>query len=425
MKNACQGSLEKLPLEKLGRPTAERNPEIDRLRAVAILMTVYCHLSALFPWPIRYPYLLSDTGTGVHLFFVISGYVVCRSLVPQLEAALSGQEGLPVGGVVRRFFRRRFYRLLPVSWFWLGYILIGLLYFYQSGAFIPRNVVWREALAVVALIYNVFTLFGGSSRLNWHWSLSVEEQFYALLPIFVITAGLDRSRVRWLVLGAGLIYVAARIADHGLLPGRGNLVLLAVFQIPFLCIITGCAIYEWSVSAAYPGRIANWLVKPVLGSVFCGIFLGLLAIEHDALKGYPAVLQYLASSLLGGALVLQASLSRGVILGFKPTRRLLDWIGTRSYTIYLVHIPAFWTTRELWFRMLGHEPRPEDWVLMAMMALGIGVVLTELSYRWIEQPMIRRGRGNSIGLRAPRTQPSFSKAPIPLATSQTTGEIQK
>lgn len=71
-----------------------RNLEIDRLRGIAILMTMYIHYSRVFfPWNIHPIYvhggsianLFSYCWAGVDLFFVISGYVISKTLISQID----------------------------------------------------------------------------------------------------------------------------------------------------------------------------------------------------------------------------------------------------------------------------------------------------------------------------------------------------
>jgi len=74
-------------------------------------------------------------------------------------------------------------------------------------------------------------------------------------------------------------------------------------------------------------------------------------------------------------------------------RAALTWTGTRSYALYLVHVPAFCATRELWSRLLppGTPPGPHDlwrYLLTALPLLALGA---EANYRLLELPLRRRG----------------------------------
>jgi peptidoglycan/LPS O-acetylase OafA/YrhL len=76
-----------------------------------------------------------------------------------------------------------------------------------------------------------------------------------------------------------------------------------------------------------------------------------------------------------------------------PVKRVMLWVGSRSYALYLIHIPAFFLAREIWFRI-----EPPGTVLdrrfalrLALTGFGLLLVLTELNYRFVEVPLRRRG----------------------------------
>jgi peptidoglycan/LPS O-acetylase OafA/YrhL len=74
-------------------------------------------------------------------------------------------------------------------------------------------------------------------------------------------------------------------------------------------------------------------------------------------------------------------------------QRLMAWIGSRSYGIYLIHIPAYLLVRELIFRLQAAGlPSPAGHpILTVLIAFGLIVLLSELNYRFIEMPMRNRG----------------------------------
>ena len=87
-----------------------------------------------------------------------------------------------------------------------------------------------------------------------------------------------------------------------------------------------------------------------------------------------------------------------------PLRDLFVWLGARSYAIYLIHIPAFFLTREIWTRMNPETVAgPEAFVPYLLSAGVLILVCSELNYRWVEQPLRRKGaaiadRMNNPGL---------------------------
>ncbi|MEN8874829.1 MAG: acyltransferase [Pacificibacter sp.] len=147
-------------------------PEIDGLRAVAVLPVILFHAGVS---------QISGGYVGVDVFFVISGFLITGILARELEA---GQFSI-VG-----FYERRARRILPALFLVLT-ISSCLAFFimlpYEFAAF------GRGILAVIFFASNVLFwresgYFAASSELNpllHTWNLAVEEQFYILFPLFL------------------------------------------------------------------------------------------------------------------------------------------------------------------------------------------------------------------------------------------------
>ncbi len=151
------------------------HPEIQGLRAVAVLLVVLFHL---------WPNALSGGFVGVDVFFVISGYLITAHLYR--EVAATGTVSL------RRFWARRIRRLLPASLLVLA--ISGL----ATVLFLPATV-WTQTarqIAASALYVQNWALAADSvdymakddvpTLAQHYWSLSVEEQFYAFWPILIV-----------------------------------------------------------------------------------------------------------------------------------------------------------------------------------------------------------------------------------------------
>ena len=159
------------------RPDAEFRPDIDGLRALAILLVVAYH--AHIPG-------LRAGFFGVDVFFVISGYLITRNLIG--EAARDGTVRLA------RFWARRVRRLVPA----LACAVVGTL---VVGAFVlsplELHTAVRDALSSSFYVSNItfalrstyyFAPRVGDSLLLHTWSLGVEEQFYLLWPLLTVAA---------------------------------------------------------------------------------------------------------------------------------------------------------------------------------------------------------------------------------------------
>ena len=111
-------------------------------------------------------------------------------------------------------------------------------------------------------------------------------------------------------------------------------------------------------------------------------------------------------ALLSAALVLVASYNQDYLMRDGPIKRALLWIGSRSYTLYLIHAPSYFLTREIWYRI---EPAGTNFggnftLRFVLTALVLLVLLTELNYRLVETPLRIKGAriADRLALRVPR-----------------------
>ena len=104
---------------------------------------------------------------------------------------------------------------------------------------------------------------------------------------------------------------------------------------------------------------------------------------------------------MSAGIVWLASYDRDYILPQGRLKQALCWMGARSYAIYLIHIPAFYATREFWFRLRPEVLTP-GWGHLALLlgtALPLVFVAAELNYRFIERPLRQYGAGLADRLR--------------------------
>jgi peptidoglycan/LPS O-acetylase OafA/YrhL len=373
-----------------------RIDDIEILRAVAVIFVLieHCRIN-LFPWMgLNQGRLFTYFGfwDGVDLFFAISGFVIARSLLPALAAADSTPGFF---NAVLAFWVRRAWRLLPSAWLWLAVIMVCVVFFNQSyafGGFWPN---FEAAAAGVLDVANfrITQVFGISEPGAGfpYWSLSLEEQFYILLPII---AFLTR---RWLpyVLGVGVLaqFFVTR-------SGNINPVELVLNQIRSDALLLGVLIAIWSRSPTY--RLFDPVAlkpRPLLGIAIFGFFVFLLAAAASA--GLRLVsFQVGLVALISATLVLVASFDQDYLMPSSTIKRIFLWVGSRSYALYLIHIPVYCLTREIWFRV---EPAGTvfngTYTLSFILTAGaLLLMLSELNYRFVEIPLRRRGARIAQGL---------------------------
>lgn len=339
-------------------PSFNYRPDIDGIRAVAILSVVLFHA--------RVPGIPGGF-VGVDIFFVISGFLIGGHIHSDLQKKRFS---------FLEFYKRRAKRILPPLFAVLA-VLMSVAFFLMSPYEFRR--LSSRALAAVLSLANIlfwkktsyFEPMRESEPLLMTWSLGVEEQFYVVIPFLLLL--LFRSCRKYLlpaiagVLIASFAWSAFQISRHPvacfyMLPSRAwELavgVMLAVSR-------NGMSNWRWLTST----RIANLL------SV-CGI---LLIVLSCCLFGnstpYPGPLA--AVPTLGAALLIVsgASFLNHQILG----SAVLSYVGRVSYSWYLWHWPLL-----ACLRLCIGDNLPMS---MALGALLFSFLLAVLSYHFVETPM--------------------------------------
>jgi len=397
------GERDRLP----ARPVHDRKiADIELLRGVAILFVLVEHLPLnLFPWGVpglQHLYAYFRFWSGVDLFFAISGFVIARSLLPKL-AACSDTVSFVNATIV--FWVRRAWRLLPSAWLWLMLILAAALLFNRTGAF---GLFHANFMATVAGMLDVanfrmmmvygHTFYGASFP---YWSLSLEEQFYLLLPFLVLVSG------RRLPIVLAVMVVAQLFLDrqHLRLPNmiRSDALLLGVL----IALWTRHSTYRLVEPAALKrSALGRWATLSVLIASLAAV-----SVTEPALIPFP----FGVVALISAVLVLIASYDQDYLMRDGAIKRVLVWIGSRSYTLYLVHAPAYLATREIWSRI---EPPGTNFggtytLRFVLTAVALMVTLTELNYRLVETPLRLKGARIAERLAARTRAPEAEAAAYP------------
>lgn len=377
--------------------------DIELLRGFAVLLVVVHHAQAnLISWTtpaLTRFYSYFGGWVGVDLFFAVSGFVIARSLVPRLHAQ-------PDGGAARRetlsFWMRRAWRLLPSAWLWLLVILLATLTFNSSGVFGSLEANLEASVAAVLQVANIRF---AQAFMQWeygssfvYWSLALEEQFYLLLPLLILL-----SR-RWLP------YVLLGLVALQLFMPRS--VMLMMFRTDALAL--GVLIALWSAQPSYRRLQPALLARRGLGvGVLLVLLLCLCALGSEPLTMFS--MRIGAIALLAAALVWIASYDRNFLWPDGAFKRLMIWFGTRSYAIYLTHIPAFFFTREIYYRLYPQQGDFGDsfFYPFVLTAAVLIVVLSELNYRLIECPLRERGKQIAQRLFAKPAPQVRVDAPVP------------
>lgn len=331
-------------------------PDIDGLRAIAVMLVVIYHAGFGF---------ISGGYIGVDVFFVISGYLITTIIIKEIE---SNQFSFS------KFYLRRIKRLIPVLIFVLMITSIFSLVILLPGDLIAYG---KSLIAVLLSVSNIYFwrenggYFEGNVQeipLLHTWSLSVEEQFYLLWPLF-------------LVLFSSFIH---RKVFHGFL---------------IISFIIGAVLSQWvseiTFGAAYyllPTRAFELLGGALLAILWSRIqynnrllmnslsLIGLSLIAYSAISlnegsifpGYNALMPTIGTMLLlysGG----HSGNYVSKVLSVKP----MVFIGLISYSLYLWHWPV-----TVFIRYVGFDFT----IFVSSFIVFLSCVLAYLSWKYIEQP---------------------------------------
>jgi len=381
------------------RRPAEILKEVQGLRAIAVSLVVIYHI-----WPTALP----GGFLGVDVFFVISGFLISSHLLREVKS--TGSVSLS------RFWVRRIKRILPAAFV----VLIASLAIMVFA--IPRTV-WAATLAQIeaASVYVVNWVLAAQSVdylaanqpptiVEHFWSLSLEEQFYIVWPVLLVT----------------VIALARRLSrKSGLSPRATGLLVAAVAGV--VTIASFCySLYltEWQPSLAYfntfarawefcagvlvaslvnlaPESFARLRDHRILGRsrLLSAIGLTLILVGAFTLNGdklFPAPLGLVA--VLGALLVIVGGYSSkwsvGSVLGIRP----VQFAGDISYSAYLWHWPFV-----IWFTYaFAHAPSLRS---------GLLIVLATIAAAWISKIFIEDPARRSQ-LFALRRWPAYSFAAI-------------
>jgi len=360
-----------------------RIDDIEVLRGVAVLMVLLFHVRlSLIPWEVPWWDHITkhyfNFWPGVDLFFAISGFVIARSLLPMLRA---GRAVGQASRVLLAFWVRRVWRILPSAWLWLLLMLLQAAFFNRDRIIDTFHVNFESTIAGVLSVANfrmaaAMTAHFGYGISTHYWSLSLEEQFYVLLPAVALLSGkhlvpvllaillalmampqssaLTFFRAHALILGVLLAVAAERpgfAAFEPVVLGRLRGARWAAFVLPMLCITAVAPLAQRITS--HPTDVAAVLaVLPV--------FLACFDKDYIPLRGVA--------------------------------RRALLWTGSRSYALYLIHLPAFYATREIWLRLQPGTKFGPGWgPIFLATAGGLLVLLAELNFRVVERPLRQHG----------------------------------
>ena len=332
---------------------------IDGLRAIAVLGVVLFHFGATW---------LPGGFIGVDVFFVISGFLIARSIY-----ADTADGSFSILG----FYERRIRRIAPafLAVTALTSLCAFLLFFPNQLMLYARSLMWSVLAFGNVYFYLRTDYFGPAAEdtpLLHYWSLGVEEQFYFLFPALIL--GCRRffpKALPQLVLG---LLVASLAACELIRPYNPA---AAFYLLPFRAfeLLIGAALALPGLRFPQDARIGGAAVAAGAGLILAGMAL---ITERSPFPGLLALVPCLGTALAiwGGESVTSAPAR---LLG----TRVPLFFGAISYSLYLVHWPIVVFARPLL------PDLPASAFLIGGVALS--TLLGWASWRFVEQP-VRRNR---------------------------------
>lgn len=363
---------------------SHKNSDIEVLRAIAVIYVLLAHVASLLSPASAYWKILhySRFGSGVDLFFAVSGFVIVRSIassIPELRTWASFRS------FAFSFWSRRFWRLFPSVFVWVGISVVVSISLAHTGYFFDIETLLPAALAAV-LQYANFNFAtcrsaGTCGELGVYWSLSLENQFYFALPLLVFAFSRKHLVKVFLVIFAVQFFIPRTLSSitPTFWPFRTDAIALGVVL----------GLLHHRLSAQVPVLLKRPWVRSTIVLILL-IFLALLT-KPEPFVSFAMGL----TAIVSATLVWIASFDRDLIMPPGGAKRIMVWIGARSYAIYLTHPLMILVTKYIWF---PPHPNTANFDIAHTAAylltfLGLTLIASDLNYRFIETPLRKSGHG--------------------------------
>ena len=325
--------------------------QIQGLRALAVVIVILYHAR-----------LLPGGFIGVDIFYVISGYLITGLILRELDT--TGRLNLSA------FYQRRIKRLLPSS---VLVLFVTVIVGWLVLPAISRESLGRDFFAAAAYISNYLFAWWENDYQNLnatpspfihYWSLAVEEQFYLVWPILMIS--LARYGKRVIVVGVSTITVLSLLLSIYQVQTSP---IWAFYSLPTRAWELGIgALLLFIPSDFFKHRILPWFgfIALLISSFYFD--------ETTAFPGINAILPVVATALLIATIPVWPP-----ILNVISNNRIGQWLGKISYPLYLWHWPALVLPSSALDRPLRIRER--------ILCIALTIILAHFTNRYIEEPL--------------------------------------
>lgn len=341
-----------------------RIPELDGVRALAVVFVLIVHVTYG---------RISGGFLGVDLFFVLSGYLITMLLL---------KEHARLGAVnLRHFYARRMLRIMPPL---AIAVVLGVLLNFCVGTHSGDNV---KRVTAVLLFYANFLPPEVMGNLVHTWSLAIEEQFYLFWPALMLGT-LRWRRMAPIIVASTIVFcsVGMRAWMSAHIEDPNVIYTFTLSRLDGIMLGSLLALIEPNLT-----NIARVLGERCVAFIGWVSFLGLLAMlilgTRSMMQTEP--LGFLAFSFLAALFVFavprmpKKSPLRGGLLA-----RGTQWLGQRSYGLYLYHYPIFIAIEVL--RVPGDLI---NFGLVVAAKITLSLTFSEIAWRFVERPILKlKGR---------------------------------
>jgi peptidoglycan/LPS O-acetylase OafA/YrhL len=344
------------------------------------LVLIHHHITAryYFPAESKVGALLGGISTfgwaGVDIFLTLSSFLIVTLLM--LERKVTGTIS------IRGFYIRRALRIWPL---YLGFVVFGIV---LLPLVLPAaqpywdNVRWHLFLYLTFTGNFSYAYFPALNYAAHLWTISLEEQFYLVVPVLVVLAPLLGRSLGWWALGLMVIAAAFRlyIQANGV-----KYPIIWVMPVTRLDPFVVGAVCAWIYSSQ------RHLLSEKVGwpLAVCGVAGFALVAQGDYIGGrsLDAVWQFTLVAISSGALLLSALSKAGI-------GRMLSWppvvfLGKISFGLYVYHLLPIMLEQ----RFLGLGDRlgktPATWLLILAIVFSATVLLAVASYYGFERRFVR------------------------------------
>ncbi|KZL37743.1 acyltransferase family protein [Secundilactobacillus collinoides] len=340
----------------------------DGIRTIAVIGVIVYHLL---------PYSLTGGYLGVPIFFVVSGYLITDLLLQEYE-----QNGRID---IWAFYGRRMKRLYPAL---VTMVLTTAAYItlFQRSLFVSlKSIIWTNLLYVynwweIGHGQSYFDRFNGESPFTHLWSLSIEGQFYLFWPLILVVLLYvfhQRKTIFYLVMGLAVISAFAMAVLYD--PANTNRVYYGTDTRMFAILLGVGLAFMWpatKLKTDLPDKARHALNAAGIASL---LLIILLFFKLSGESGFTYRGGMFLFTLLSTVLVATVAHPAGV-MNQVLTNRLFDWVGKRSYGIYLYQFPIMIFYEAKVTNIAAHP------LMNALIETVLILVVSDLSYRYLESP---------------------------------------